>query len=202
MSADTGQHIAELFEVPLNEFTRARNAKAAQLKAAGHGVEAQAIRRLGRPTVSLWAANQLARLVPKQVSRFIDLVQEARRKQLSDPRAAAETMQAQRTELTALTNRAAEAVTKARLPHVDRGAQTDLGHGARGGGRPPLVGRPTTREAHRGAARAGIRSPRRRHQQERAPGAPRRSSPAARERAGSHAASSRSGGARTPRTGG
>jgi hypothetical protein len=113
MSADADQHIAELFAVPLNEFTRARNAKAAQLKAAGHGAEAQAIRRLGRPTVSLWAANQLARLVPKQVSRFIDLVQEARRKQLADPRAAAETMQAPRTELTTLTNRAAEAVTKA-----------------------------------------------------------------------------------------
>jgi hypothetical protein len=113
MSADAGRHIAELFAVPLNEFTRARNAKAAQLKAAGHGAEAQALRRLGRPTVSLWAANQLARLVPKQVGRFIDLVQEVRRKQLTDPRAAAEAMQAQRTELTALTNRAAEAMTKA-----------------------------------------------------------------------------------------
>jgi hypothetical protein len=57
--------------------------------------------------------NQLARLVPKQVSHFVDLVQQARRNQLRDPRAAAEAMQAQRAELTALTKRAAEAMTKA-----------------------------------------------------------------------------------------
>jgi hypothetical protein len=113
MSADAGRHIAELFAVPLDEFTRTRNVKAAQLKAAGHRAEAEAIQRLGRPAVSLWAANQLARLVPVEVSRFIDLVQPARRKQLTDPRAAAEAMHAQRTELTALTNRAAEAMTKA-----------------------------------------------------------------------------------------
>ena len=113
MSTDANRHIEELYAVPLKEFTSARNAKAAALKAAGHGAEAQALQRLGRPTVSLWAANQLAQLVPKQVSHFIDLVQQARRKQLSDPRSTAEAMQAQRTELAALTNRAAEAMTKA-----------------------------------------------------------------------------------------
>jgi hypothetical protein len=113
MSADAGRHVAELFAVPLKEFTRTRNAKAAELKAAGRDAEAQAIRQLGRPPISLWAANQLARLVPKQLADFIDLVRQVRRQQLADPRAAAEVVQAQRSGLTALTNRAAEAMTKA-----------------------------------------------------------------------------------------
>src|SRR4029453_2623183 len=43
---------------------------------------------------------------------FVDLVQQARRNQLRDPRAAAEAMQAQRPELTTLSKLAAEAMTK------------------------------------------------------------------------------------------
>ena len=113
MSADVNRHIEELFAAPLKEFTSARNAKVAALNAAGHGAEAQLLERLGKPTVSLWAVNQLARLAPKQVSHFVDLVQQARRNQLRDPRAAAEAMQAQRAELTTLSKLAAQAMTKA-----------------------------------------------------------------------------------------
>jgi len=57
--------------------------------------------------------NQLARLVPQRVSHFIDVVEQVRGSQLRDPRAAAEAMQTQRAELAALTDRAAEAMTKA-----------------------------------------------------------------------------------------
>jgi len=113
MSSDTSRDIAELYAVPPKEFTRARNAKAAALKAAGHAAEARAVQRLGKPAAPLWAANQLARLAPKQVEQFIHAVQEVRRSQLRDPRAAAEAMQAQRADLAALTDRAAEALTKA-----------------------------------------------------------------------------------------
>ena len=113
MSAEVDRHIEELFAAPLKEFTGVRNAKVAALNAAGHGEQAQLLRRLGRPPVSLWAVNQLARLVPEQVSEFVDLVQQARRNQLRDPRAAAEAMHAQRAKLSALTKRAAEAMTKA-----------------------------------------------------------------------------------------
>jgi hypothetical protein len=113
MSADVNRHIEELFAAPLKEFTSARNAKVAALNAAGHGAEAQLLERLGKPTVSLWAVNQLARLAPKQVSHFVDLVQQARRNQLRDPRAAAEAKQAQRAELTTLSKLAAQAMTKA-----------------------------------------------------------------------------------------
>src|SRR5262245_9434725 len=113
MSVELNRHIAEQFAAPLKEFTTARKAKVAALNAAGHGGEAQLLERLAKPPVSLWAVNQLARLAPKEVGHFIDLVQLARRKQLSDPRAAAEALQALRAELTTLTKRAAEAMTKA-----------------------------------------------------------------------------------------
>lgn len=135
MSTDADHHIAELYAVPLKEFISARNAKAAALKAAGHDAGAQALQRLSRPSVSLWTTNQLARLVPEQIGHFIDLVVEARRKQFQEPRAAAEAMTAQRTALTALTNRAAEAMTKAgyrasstaleRISNTLRGAAAD-----------------------------------------------------------------------------
>ena len=73
MSADVNRHIEELFAVPLKEFTSARNGKAAALTASGHGEEAQVLRRFGRPPVSLWAVNQLARLVPEQVLSLIHI---------------------------------------------------------------------------------------------------------------------------------
>ena len=70
MSSDANRHIQELYAVPLKEFTSARNAKAAALKAAGHREEAQTLRQLGRPSVSLWATNQLSRLAPQQLRSF------------------------------------------------------------------------------------------------------------------------------------
>jgi hypothetical protein len=113
MSDDRDRDLEELYAVAPTEFTRVRNAKAAALKAAGHVAEAQAVQRLSKPSVPLWAANQLARLAPRQVARFIDAVQEVQRRQLRDPRAAAEAMQTQRGELAALTDRAAAILIKA-----------------------------------------------------------------------------------------
>jgi len=113
MPPDADRDIAELYAVPPKEFVRARNAKAAALKAAGRAAEAKAVQGLAKPAPSLWATNQLARLDPTRVSRLIEIVQRVRRTQLSDPRGVAEAMQTQRAELEALTTRAAEALTKA-----------------------------------------------------------------------------------------
>ena len=49
----------ELFQLPLSEFTAARNALAADLKARGHTDEAARVKGLTRPPVSAWAVNQL-----------------------------------------------------------------------------------------------------------------------------------------------
>ena len=49
----------ELFQLPLSEFTAARNALSADLKARGHTDEAARIKALTRPPLSAWVINQL-----------------------------------------------------------------------------------------------------------------------------------------------
>jgi len=105
--------IDELYAVPPKEFSSARNAKAAALKAAGRAADADAVRRLAKPSPFLWATNQLARLDAERVAHFVDVVRRVRQSQLRDPRTAAEGMQTIRAELAALAARASEVLTKA-----------------------------------------------------------------------------------------
>lgn len=49
----------DLFKLPLEEFTAARNALATRLKRGGHAEEAERIRTLNKPPLSAWAVNQL-----------------------------------------------------------------------------------------------------------------------------------------------
>jgi hypothetical protein len=51
--------IDDLFQLPLSEFTAARNALASQLKKSGHADEAARIKTLAKPSISAWAVNQL-----------------------------------------------------------------------------------------------------------------------------------------------
>jgi hypothetical protein len=53
--------IDRLFGLPLNEFTRARNDLARQLKQDADADGAAAVRALEKPTVAAWTVNQLAR---------------------------------------------------------------------------------------------------------------------------------------------
>lgn len=48
-----------LFQLPLVEFTAARNALAASLKAAGRTKDAIAVKALPKPSLSAWTVNQL-----------------------------------------------------------------------------------------------------------------------------------------------
>ena len=48
-----------LFQLPLTEFTAARNALAARLKKAGQADQAEEIKRLQKPPISAWTVNQL-----------------------------------------------------------------------------------------------------------------------------------------------
>jgi hypothetical protein len=57
--ADRTSEIDELFQLPLDAFTAARNALAARLKKAGRLEEAERVRTLGKPPVSAWAVNQV-----------------------------------------------------------------------------------------------------------------------------------------------
>jgi hypothetical protein len=48
-----------LFQLPLDAFTAARNALAAQLKKSGHGEDAERVKGLPKPSIPAWAINQL-----------------------------------------------------------------------------------------------------------------------------------------------
>jgi hypothetical protein len=51
--------IDKLFQLPLTEYTAARNALAASLKAAGRAKDATALKDLPKPPLSAWTVNQL-----------------------------------------------------------------------------------------------------------------------------------------------
>jgi len=137
VTSDVTRAIDELYAVPPKEFSSARNAKAAALKAAGRAADADAVRRLAKPSPFLWATNQLARLDAARVAHFVDVVRRVRQSQLRDPRTAAEGMQTIRAELHALAARATEVLTKAgyRVPAAGtaRIANTLLGAAADAG---------------------------------------------------------------------
>lgn len=66
---------AELFAGPLNEFTPRRNAKAKELKAAGQDELARELAALKKPSLPLWAVNQLAARDRGRLDRLRDAAQ-------------------------------------------------------------------------------------------------------------------------------
>jgi len=68
----------ELLALPPEQFTEARNAAVKSLRADGQRDEAEAIRGLPRPPVSLWALNHLAREEPKLIAAFLDAAEQLR----------------------------------------------------------------------------------------------------------------------------
>lgn len=55
------QDVDRLFELPLEEFTAARNELARRLKSDGDTPAADEVKRLAKPSVAAWTINQLAR---------------------------------------------------------------------------------------------------------------------------------------------
>src|SRR6267378_4110961 len=110
----TSAHVLErLYAVAPKDFTRARNALAAELRASHDPGAAREVARLRRPSAPLWAVNQLARHARPALERFLDAVDQLRRAQLSDPRGAMEAMRAERVQLEALVQRAETALQEA-----------------------------------------------------------------------------------------
>lgn len=63
----------ELYSLPPEEFTAARNAREKEAKAVGDKQLAAAIHRLGKPSTAAWLANQLVREHSDEVQPFLDL---------------------------------------------------------------------------------------------------------------------------------
>ena len=59
IAMDLSSDLDALFQLPLNEFTGARNALASRLQKAGRKEDADQVRKLTKPPVSAWVVNQL-----------------------------------------------------------------------------------------------------------------------------------------------
>jgi hypothetical protein len=143
--------LARLYAVPPRDFTRTRNALAAELSASDPDI-AREVARLRRPSPPLWAVNQLGRRAGPALERFLQAVDRLRRTQLSDPRGAMEAMRAERAQLETLVEHAAAALAEAGYtPSADarrRIGDTLLGAAADRGRAAALRGRHLHEELH------------------------------------------------------
>jgi hypothetical protein len=73
------EEASALFEAPPDEFTRVRDELAKALKSSGDKAKAEAVRALRKPTLSVWAANQVARQQPKKLEWLMEVDQKMRR---------------------------------------------------------------------------------------------------------------------------
>jgi hypothetical protein len=101
-----------LYAAPPADFTRARNDLAQRLKQAGQVEAAAGVKQLRKPTVPLWAVNQLARRHPDDVRALLDAGERLRVAQQAALRGESQELRAATAEerriLHGLTQRAAE----------------------------------------------------------------------------------------------
>jgi hypothetical protein len=69
---DLDHELDALYDLPLEEFTKARNDLAARLRKAHQTDAADEVRSLKKPTTVAWAANRLARDEPKLTAALLD----------------------------------------------------------------------------------------------------------------------------------
>jgi hypothetical protein len=70
---DADEVADELYVLPPEQFTAARNARAKEAKAAGDKEAAARIAALRKPTVLAWLVNLLVRELPDEIGGFLDL---------------------------------------------------------------------------------------------------------------------------------
>jgi hypothetical protein len=63
----------DLYALPLDEFTKARNGRAADARDAGDRELAERIKQLRKPSASAWAVNMLSRHRADEVAQLLDL---------------------------------------------------------------------------------------------------------------------------------
>lgn len=98
---ETLDEIDELFALPLDEFTAARNELATRLKRDGDAETAEQVRSLSKPSVAAWAVNQLARRDAEAVRSLLNVaarLRSAQERSLKGERAADELRAAQAEE--------------------------------------------------------------------------------------------------------
>jgi hypothetical protein len=78
---DVEEELDQLYALPLEEFTKARNDLARRLGKAGRRDAAEEVRKLTKPSVPVWTANQLARREPGEVRALLRSAEELRKSQ-------------------------------------------------------------------------------------------------------------------------
>ena len=71
----------EMYGLPMEQFTEARNARAKELSASGDKETAAAVRKLRKPSQPAWLANQLVRGHPKEIEKILALGKDLRQAQ-------------------------------------------------------------------------------------------------------------------------
>jgi hypothetical protein len=129
------QKVADLYGLPLEEFTNARDELAKELRRAGKKEAADEVKALRKPAVSTWTVNQLARRRPQDVRALVKAGDELRKAQRAavggrGPDALREASRAHRDRLDDLTGAArdelgASGTTLQRVVQTLRGASVD-----------------------------------------------------------------------------
>jgi DNA repair exonuclease SbcCD ATPase subunit len=112
--------IDALFQLPLTEFTAARNALAARLKKAGDAEQAEAVKGLQKPPLSAWTVNQLFWKHRALFDRLLDAGQKFRTAQAAQLGGRATDLrgplEARREALSEIAKRAAQVLREAHHP--------------------------------------------------------------------------------------
>jgi hypothetical protein len=99
--------IDDLYALPLDGFTQARDVVAAELRKAGKKSEASEVKKLRKPSLAAWAVNQVARAKPDAMEKLFELRQRIEdSSSAADMRAASE----ERTRLISELVRVAESI--------------------------------------------------------------------------------------------
>ena len=78
---DVEAELDRLYALPLEEFTQARNDLARRLAKAGSKDAADEVKKLAKPSIPVWTANQLARREPGEVRALLRSAEELRKAQ-------------------------------------------------------------------------------------------------------------------------
>jgi len=81
VAKQSADEVDKLFQIPLAEFTSARNALTAKLKKEGDAEGAERVKTLGKPSISAWVANQLYWRHRKAFDRLLAAGEEFRKAQ-------------------------------------------------------------------------------------------------------------------------
>ena len=115
---------SDLYILPFDQFTPARDALAERLKAEGDAEEAKRVAKLRKPSVAAWALNRAAQSHPELVSKLVDSHKMLR--QAGSRQAVEEASVTRRQAVAALTDAAMTELDKGSLQTRDRVNRTLL----------------------------------------------------------------------------